>query len=134
VTVNADSYLAGYAIDRKNRAKKKTFARAAMLSVMNAEKLAEEIRILYVALSRAKEKLYMTAAVKDPGAEKAVFDYPLQTDFPIKSCLYGTGFLYFVSNDIVTPNSSSFCFLAQSARNPISSSIAVISPPCTLPG
>ena len=54
--------------------------------------------------------------------------------FPIKSCLYGTGFLYFVSYDIVTPNSSSFCFLAQSARNPISSSIAVISPPCTLPG
>lgn len=85
VTVNADSYLAGYAIDRKNRAKKKTFARAAMLSVMNAEKLAEEIRILYVALSRAKEKLYMTAAVKDPGAEKAVFDYPLQTDFLIEA-------------------------------------------------
>ena len=85
VTVNADSYLAGYAIDRKNRAKKKTFARAAMLNVMNAEKLAEEIRILYVALSRAKEKLYMTAAVKDPGAEKAVFDYPLQTDFLIEA-------------------------------------------------
>ena len=85
MTVNADSYLAGYAIDRKNRAKKKTFARAAMLSVMNAEKLAEEIRILYVALSRAKEKLYMTAAVKDPGAEKAVFDYPLQTDFLIEA-------------------------------------------------
>ena len=85
VTVNADSYLAGYAIDRKNRAKKKTFARAAMLSVMNAEKLAEEIRILYVALSRAKEKLYMTAAVKDLGAEKAVFDYPLQTDFLIEA-------------------------------------------------
>ena len=39
--------------------------------------------------------------------------------FPIKSCLYGTGFLYFVSSDIVTPKSSSFCFFYQSARKPI---------------
>ena len=51
------------------------------------------------------------------------------------SVLYGTGFLYFVSNDIVTPKSCSAPFLyAHNALNPISSSIAVINPPCTLPG
>lgn len=75
VVVSADSYVSGYAVDLKQRAKKKTFARSAMLMSMNVEKLAEEIRILYVALSRAKEKLYMTAAVKNPEKGQPVFDY-----------------------------------------------------------
>lgn len=80
VVVSADSYVSGYAVDLKQRAKKKTFARSAMLMSMNVEKLAEEIRILYVALSRAKEKLYMTAAVKNPEKGQSVFDYSYIAD------------------------------------------------------
>lgn len=80
VVVSADSYVSGYAVDLKQRAKKKTFARSAMLMSMNVEKLAEEIRILYVALSRAKEKLYMTAAVKNPDKGQPVFDYSYLAD------------------------------------------------------
>jgi len=52
--------------------------RRAITRRMNRETLSEEMRLLYVAMTRAKEYLYITAALKDP--DKAVADLaPLVT-------------------------------------------------------
>ena len=45
-----------------------SLARSAIALRTKRETLSEEIRLLYVALTRAKERLYMTAALKDPEA------------------------------------------------------------------
>ncbi|MGE4353989.1 MAG: 3'-5' exonuclease, partial [Oscillospiraceae bacterium] len=47
-----------------------TIARRAIAAKLTEETLSEEMRILYVALTRAKERLYVTCAMKDP--EKVV--------------------------------------------------------------
>lgn len=65
VVVHSDYYLASYAIDTRNRVKQNTFARSAIINALKTEMYAEEMRVLYVALTRAKQKLYMTACVND---------------------------------------------------------------------
>lgn len=65
VYVHPDYYLACHAIDPVKRIKQKdTFMRSAFVQSMTREYYSEEMRILYVALTRAKEKLYMTGCVK----------------------------------------------------------------------
>ncbi|MGN0311311.1 MAG: helicase-exonuclease AddAB subunit AddA [Lachnospiraceae bacterium] len=51
--------------DAKRRITRESLDMAAMKSVLKADNLAEEIRVLYVALTRAKEKLILTGAVRD---------------------------------------------------------------------
>ncbi len=63
IVVNSDTYISGDAIDLKHRAKKKTFVKKCMTDLMMRDNMAEEIRILYVALTRAREKLYITASI-----------------------------------------------------------------------
>ena len=70
IVVNPDTYISGDAIDLKHRAKKKTFVKKCMTDLMVRDGMAEEIRILYVALTRAREKLYITASL-DYDEEKA---------------------------------------------------------------
>ncbi len=65
VVVHQDFYLASHAIDIKKRIKQNTFARKAILDAQKSEMYAEEMRILYVALTRAKQKLYITACADD---------------------------------------------------------------------
>ena len=57
-------------VDLKRRVKYPTLARAAISSRIAREDMSEEMRLLYVALTRAKERLYVTAAMKKP--EEAV--------------------------------------------------------------
>ncbi|MFB0920604.1 MAG: helicase-exonuclease AddAB subunit AddA, partial [Oscillospiraceae bacterium] len=45
-----------------------TLARRAIASRLNSEMLSEELRVLYVAMTRAKERLYISCAYKDPEA------------------------------------------------------------------
>ncbi|MDR1131934.1 MAG: UvrD-helicase domain-containing protein [Oscillospiraceae bacterium] len=45
-----------------------TLARRAIAARLNAEMLSEEMRVLYVALTRAKERLYISCTDKDPEA------------------------------------------------------------------
>lgn len=45
-----------------------TLARRAVASRLNTEMLSEEMRVLYVAMTRAKERLYISCASKDPQA------------------------------------------------------------------
>ena len=52
-------------IDLDYRIKTNTIARVAISSKMNVENISEELRVLYVALTRAKEKLILTGCVSN---------------------------------------------------------------------
>ena len=56
--------------DLRRRIEYPTLARSAIQQRLDREMLSEELRLLYVAMTRAKERLFITAAYKDP--EKAV--------------------------------------------------------------
>ncbi len=56
-------------VDPKRRIRNKTLQRMAVAAKLTQESLAEELRVLYVALTRAREKLIMTGTV-DGAAEK----------------------------------------------------------------
>ncbi len=60
-----DLGLAPKIIDRDKRIKFPSLAHDALRLALRKENLAEEMRILYVALTRAKEKLIICAALKD---------------------------------------------------------------------
>jgi len=57
-------------LDRARRVEYSTVARRAVAGVLEREMLSEELRLLYVALTRAREKLILTLAL--PGAEKTI--------------------------------------------------------------
>ncbi len=65
VFIHSDYFLASYYINTKDRYKKNTFIREVFKLLMKKEDLAEELRILYVAFTRAKEKLIITGCDKD---------------------------------------------------------------------
>lgn len=52
-------------MDLEQRAVYSTLAKTALAEAIRLEDLSEEVRVLYVALTRAKEKLILTGAVKD---------------------------------------------------------------------
>ena len=53
-------------VDLKRRVKYPTLARSAISLRIEREDMSEEMRLLYVALTRAKERLFVTAAMKKP--------------------------------------------------------------------
>ena len=53
-------------VDLERRVRYPTLARTAISRRIEREDISEEMRLLYVALTRAKERLYITAAVKKP--------------------------------------------------------------------
>ena len=59
-------------MDGKKRIKSPTIAKKAIAKQTELENLGEELRVLYVALTRAKEKLILTGTLKD-AAEKLEF-------------------------------------------------------------
>ncbi len=64
--------------DPVKRVTYRTLAKRALAEVTKLENLSEETRVLYVALTRAKEKLILTGAVKD--AEKAFYKWEQTAD------------------------------------------------------
>ncbi|MCR5585629.1 MAG: helicase-exonuclease AddAB subunit AddA [Lachnospiraceae bacterium] len=63
VMMDRDLGLASNLVDRKKRLKKKTLKQIYLRLKSRQKTLAEEVRVLYVALTRAKEKLFMVASV-----------------------------------------------------------------------
>ena len=55
-------------VDVKMRTRRSTVLREAIQEISRAENMGEELRILYVAMTRAKEKLIFTAGAKDAEA------------------------------------------------------------------
>jgi len=54
-------------IDRQRKIKYSTLARDAIRSKLGDEMLSEEVRVLYVALTRARERLILTGTLRDAG-------------------------------------------------------------------
>ena len=67
------------AVDEKNRIRYPTIAKRAIAAKMEEESLSEELRVLYVAMTRARDRLFMTYASK--GLEKQLADIALRLDF-----------------------------------------------------
>jgi len=61
------------AMDGKRRIKAPTIAKRAIAKQIELENLGEELRVLYVALTRAKEKLILTGSKKDIAAKVEVY-------------------------------------------------------------
>lgn len=64
VLIDEELGLAGDVIDHIGRKKRKTLKKLAFSMKNAADDMGERIRILYVALTRAKEKLFMTGVMK----------------------------------------------------------------------
>ena len=65
IILHQDFGIAADLADPKKRLRKKTFMRSVFGERNRVERLGEEMRVLYVGMTRAKEKLFLTAAVKD---------------------------------------------------------------------
>jgi len=65
ILIDKDLGLGPVWVDYKKRLKYPTLARIAVKNKLKRELLAEEIRILYVAMTRAREALFMVGAIKD---------------------------------------------------------------------
>ena len=63
--INSDYYLASMVMERKGRYKKNSLLRDFFRMNTKMESMAEEERVLYVAMTRAKEKLIMTGYTSD---------------------------------------------------------------------
>ena len=66
------------AVDEKNRIRYPTIAKRAIAAKITADSLSEEMRVLYVALTRAKDRLIMTYA--DQNLEKSISQIALRMD------------------------------------------------------
>lgn len=83
-------------IDAKMRTKTPTLLKKAMKQKIRRETAGEELRVLYVAMTRAKEKLFLVGCISD--LEKRVYDMvPLQshreTKLPYYNLIGSKGFL-----------------------------------------
>ena len=74
-------------VDRKNRVRYPAISKRAIAVKTISEGLSEEMRVLYVALTRARDRLIMTYAVKNP--EKDIADIALRMDLGSRELLTG---------------------------------------------
>lgn len=65
IIIHPDDYLAADYADVHSRTKRDTFMRSAFAENIRMENIAEEFRVFYVALTRAREKLILTGSIKD---------------------------------------------------------------------
>ncbi len=78
VQVHPDYYLAAMAMHPTGRYKHNTAIRSIYAALESEEMMAENLRVLYVAMTRAKEKLILTASVR--GAEQIFEKYAYVQD------------------------------------------------------
>lgn len=87
ILIHADDYLAADYADGKRRVKRPTLIRDAFAENIRTENIAEEFRVLYVALTRAREKLILTGSVKDFAGK--VEDYRKIADVSTRKLPFG---------------------------------------------
>ncbi|MDE5864319.1 MAG: hypothetical protein K2H34_08235, partial [Lachnospiraceae bacterium] len=63
--IHSDYFIGARYVDTKRRCGNNTFSRKVFAALMLTESIAEELRILYVGLTRAKEKLIITGVTPD---------------------------------------------------------------------
>ena len=79
ILCDKDLYLGLGVADTRNRIRYPSLAKRAIAAKMTAESISEEMRILYVAMTRARDRLVMTYAPKN--LEKAIQSAALRFDF-----------------------------------------------------
>ena len=87
LVLDVDFGVGTKAIDLTKRTKSNTFRRNVLAKKMQLENIGEEIRVLYVALTRPKEKLIMTGAVKELSKELLYFQQVLEQKETVLSFL-----------------------------------------------
>lgn len=78
LVIDSDLGIGTDFLDAKQRLRKNTVAKKAVSLKLRLDNLSEEQRILYVAMTRAKEKLYITGCVKNAG--KALEQWQVDAD------------------------------------------------------
>lgn len=78
LVIDSDLGIGADFLDAGQRVRRNTIAKKAVSLKLRLDNLSEEQRILYVAMTRAKEKLYITGCVKD--AEKSVEKWQVDAD------------------------------------------------------
>ena len=73
IVLHRDYGIGADLADPKARLRKKTFIRSVFVEKNRLESLGEELRVLYVGMTRAREKLFLTAAAED--TEKLLTKY-----------------------------------------------------------
>lgn len=80
LVIHSDYGLSSMMFSEQGRYKKKTFVRNVYRTLLDNESVAEELRILYVAMTRAKEKLYLTGAVRSYESACEKLTFPVEED------------------------------------------------------
>lgn len=75
VLMDADYGVAGIYVDYQNRVKTKTLMAAALRRKILKDNLGEELRVLYVAMTRAKEKLILSGTVSKLSEKMRKYEY-----------------------------------------------------------
>ncbi len=78
VLCHKDMGLGLSCVDQKNRVRYPTISKAAIAAKMEADSLSEEMRVLYVAMTRARDRLIMTYASQS--LDKEIADIALRMD------------------------------------------------------
>lgn len=93
-------------MDPKMRARGATLYKKAVAKQMDLESLGEELRVLYVALTRAKEKLIVTGVIKDAGEtiEKLSMRLCRKADLPFAMRAGADSFLDWILPAILAGN------------------------------
>lgn len=65
IILHSDYYMSDMVFDNRRRYKSNSFIREAFKALLRNESMAEELRVLYVAMTRAKEKLILTGCESD---------------------------------------------------------------------
>lgn len=74
ILVHTDYGLGTEAVDAVSRVVSPTIFKKALATKIKLENLSEELRVLYVALTRAREKLILTGSVKNPENQKMAWE------------------------------------------------------------
>lgn len=75
VIMDADFGVASVYVDYENRVKSPTLMRSALRQKLLKENLGEELRVLYVAMTRAKEKLILAGTIANLDKKLAALQY-----------------------------------------------------------
>ena len=74
VLLHHDLGIGADAADHHTRIRTKTLIKKTLREKIDLDSLGEELRVLYVAMTRAKEKLYLTCSVKDAETVQALME------------------------------------------------------------
>lgn len=83
-------------VEPVRRIRNKTLRRMVLAAKMKKDSLSEELRVLYVALTRAKEKLIMTAALQEAAEKWEVCQQTGRVDLSFLDFVEGGSFLDFL--------------------------------------